>query len=118
MRGGWLGLIAPSAADQKSWTLAEGDELLLGSDGAFDHLDEAEGAVRLGAASASLLDDVQGLLREALRQGPQKDDITLVLLRRRLTSSASGRREPADAVDQPAHAGRSPQSGGADDVSV
>ena len=48
LRGAWLGLFPPSAADQKSWTLAEGDELLLGSDGAFDHLEEADGAGRLG----------------------------------------------------------------------
>ncbi len=48
-----------------------------------------------GAAFASLLDDVQGLLREALRQGPQKDDITLVLLRRR---AASPLRKGADDV--------------------
>ncbi len=83
LRGGWLGLLAPSAADEKTWTLAEGDELLLGSDGAFDHLEETDGRDHLGRASASLLGDVQRLLNEALRRGPQKDDITLVLLRRR-----------------------------------
>ena len=84
LRGGWLGLFPPSAADQKSLTLAEGDELLLGSDGAFDQLDELAGAGRPGRASGSLLEDVRRLLHEALQKGPQKDDITLVLLRRRL----------------------------------
>jgi serine phosphatase RsbU (regulator of sigma subunit) len=88
LRGGWLGLFPPSAADQKSWTLAEGDELLLGTDGAFDHLTEANGGGlpdRLGRpASASLLDEVQRLLGQALNKGPQQDDITLVLLRRRV----------------------------------
>lgn len=99
LRGGWLGLFPPSPADEKSWRLDAGDELLLGSDGAFDHLPDPDAddlARRLGVpANSSLLEDVRGLLREALRHGPQKDDITLVLLRRRNTSLASGRREPA-----------------------
>ena len=103
LRGAWLGLFPPSAADQKAWTMAEGDELLLGSDGAFDHLDEAAptlpspeaggGLGGGGAASVSLLEDVQRLLTEALRRGPQRDDITLVLLRRLpLTPLPSGER--------------------------
>jgi stage II sporulation SpoE-like protein len=106
LRGGWLGLIPPSAADQKSWRLDEGDELLLGSDGAFDHLPGEEAPAQLGAASASLLEDVRRLLREALRQGPQRDDITLVLLRRRL------------AADRPQEPPASPVGEGADDVPV
>ncbi|HVS37330.1 MAG TPA: PP2C family protein-serine/threonine phosphatase [Gemmataceae bacterium] len=90
LRGAWLGLFPPSAADQKTLSMAEGDELLLGSDGAFDHLDENADASRLGGASASLLEDVQRLLQEALRQGPQKDDITLVLLRRLVSPLRTG----------------------------
>lgn len=83
LRGGWLGLLPPSSADQRSWTLAEGDELLLGSDGAFDHLAELDGAGVPGRPTeASLLEDVRRLLRQALKRGPQKDDITLVSLRR------------------------------------
>ena len=85
LRGGWLGLVPPSPADERSWTLAAGDELLLGTDGAFDHLAEMNGAGLPDQPPAvSLLADVQRLLRLALRQGPQKDDITLVLLRRRV----------------------------------
>lgn len=110
LRGGWLGLFPPSATDQKSWTLAEGDELLLGTDGAFDHLTEANGGGLphgLGRpASVNLLADVEGLLRQALQQGPQKDDITLVLLRRR-----AGAAQPSDATT-------SSLRKGADDVSV
>ena len=86
LRGGWLGLLPPSSADQRSWTLADGDELLLGTDGAFDHLAELNGAPltdRLGRPAASLLEDVQRLLSQCLQRGPQKDDITLVSLRRR-----------------------------------
>ena len=83
LRGGWLGLLPPSPADQRSWSLSEGDELLLGSDGAFDHLAELDGAGVPGRPTeASLLEDVRRLLRQALNRGPQRDDITLVSLRR------------------------------------
>ena len=110
LRGGWLGLFPPSAADQKSWTLAEGDELLLGTDGAFDHLTEANGGGLpdcLGRpAPLNLLIDVQDLLHQSLRQGPQRDDITLVLLRRRVNA--------ARPMDSPNGSLRK----GADDVSM
>jgi serine phosphatase RsbU (regulator of sigma subunit) len=104
LRGGWLGLFPPSPADEKSWTLAEGDELLLGTDGAFDHLPATVGG-QSGSASANLMEDIRRLLREALHHGPQKDDITLVLLRRRLAAE-----RPVDST--PA------LRKGADDVSV
>jgi hypothetical protein len=82
--GAWLGLAAPSAEDQCSWRLGGGDEMLLGTDGVFDQLADlgpapTEFLVRDGA---TLLDAVERLLRRALQQGPQKDDITMVLLRR------------------------------------
>jgi serine phosphatase RsbU (regulator of sigma subunit) len=88
LRGTWLGLKAPSPADQRSWVLGQGDELLLGSDGVFDHLEahgEAGVIEHLGrsAAVATLCDGVRQLLSQALQQGPQRDDITAVLLRRR-----------------------------------
>jgi hypothetical protein len=85
MRGTWVGLLPPSHDDQRSWRLADGDELLLATDGLFDHLAD------LGPAAyeqlpdlpgATLLEQVEWLLRRVLEAGPQKDDITMVLLRR------------------------------------
>src|SRR5262249_59662254 len=38
LRGTWLGLSPPCFDDQQSWELGHGDELLLGTDGVFDHL--------------------------------------------------------------------------------
>jgi serine phosphatase RsbU (regulator of sigma subunit) len=84
IRGAWLGLSAPSAAEQKTWTLHDEDELLLGSDGGFDHLAvQDETMVLEQLATAPLLDGVRRLLTHALERTPQADDITLVLLRRR-----------------------------------
>jgi serine phosphatase RsbU (regulator of sigma subunit) len=92
LRGAWLGLAAPHAADVHAVTLAAGDELLMGSDGAFDQL-HADGPATAWArsATATLLDDVRRLLAEALLRGPQRDDFTLVLLRRR--NGAEGARD-------------------------
>jgi hypothetical protein len=57
-------------------------------------------------APLNLLTDVQGLLRQALELGPQRDDITLVLLRRRVGETGS------------AEATSSSLRKGADDVSM
>ncbi len=91
LRGSWLGLVRPSAADQRSWQLETGDELLLGTDGVFDHLADLTGGnvadalaeLSRAAETRPLLEQVHDRVRRALRQGPQKDDITMVLLRRR-----------------------------------
>jgi hypothetical protein len=88
LRGSWLGLGAPSAGDQHTWVLDDGDELLLGTDGVFDQLaDHGETAVveHLGSPgqAGTLIEGVHHLLREALEREPQKDDITAVLLLRR-----------------------------------
>ncbi len=88
LRGTWLGLARPSAADQHRYTLEDGDELLLATDGLFDQLHEhvsKDLAEFLGqsATDDSLFERVRDLLRQALEQAPQKDDITVVLLRRR-----------------------------------
>jgi len=89
LRGLWLGLDRPLAEDQQACTLAEGDELLIGTDGAFDQLIDYEGS---SAALANLIDGslgtgdvlgaMQGMLERALQERPQKDDITLVMMRR------------------------------------
>jgi serine phosphatase RsbU (regulator of sigma subunit) len=88
LRGMWLGLCPPTRADQHTCVLAHGDEILLATDGVFDQLTE-EGAV-LGeglpeelAGPGPLLQRVRALLDRALERAPQKDDITLVLIRRR-----------------------------------
>jgi serine phosphatase RsbU (regulator of sigma subunit) len=84
LRGAWLGLSAPSAAEQKTWTLQNDDELLLATDGVFDQLAvHDEGMVLEQLASAPLLAGVRKMLDRALQRAPQADDITLVLLRRR-----------------------------------
>jgi serine phosphatase RsbU (regulator of sigma subunit) len=88
LRGTWLGLSAPMVEDQRTLALAGGDEILIATDGVFDQLAD-HSAVTVwdlnGAApgDASLFDAVHGLLHEALARKPQKDDITMVLLRRR-----------------------------------
>ncbi|HWG43839.1 MAG TPA: PP2C family protein-serine/threonine phosphatase [Gemmataceae bacterium] len=88
LRGTWLGLARPSAGDQHIWTLEDGDELLLATDGMFDQLhDPCAGDVVASLEHAigagGLFERVRALLRQALEQTPQKDDITMVLLRRR-----------------------------------
>jgi hypothetical protein len=91
LRGGWLGgWRRPEPGDQHNWTLEEGDEILLCTDGVYEQLEEhgipaAEVAVHfrgLGNGS-TLFDAVQRTLQESLRQRPQTDDITMILLRRR-----------------------------------
>ncbi len=88
LRGTWLGLRAPTTRDQQTWRLDAGDELLLGTDGMFDQFgghDSLEVVEMLSDVphTRTLLDEVQLRLRERLRRVPQKDDITMVLLRRR-----------------------------------
>jgi serine phosphatase RsbU (regulator of sigma subunit) len=88
LRGAWLGLARPSAGDQHIWTLEDGDELLLATDGMFDQLhDHCAGDVvaslEQGTRASGLFERVRALLGQALEQTPQKDDITMVLLRRR-----------------------------------
>ncbi len=91
LRGSWLGLQRPSPRDQRAWRLDAGDEMLLGTDGVFDHLGDLNGGnvaaaldeMSHSAESRPLLDQVHERVRRALHLGPQKDDITMVLLRRR-----------------------------------
>lgn len=88
MRGAWLGLLRPSPSDQQSWTLEDGDELLLATDGVFDQLDDKSAGelvdgLRGFAAGSGLFERVRDLLQQALERTPQKDDITMIRLRRR-----------------------------------
>ena len=91
LRGGWLGLMRPSADDQQTWNLQDGDELLLATDGLFDQLHEdspVDVVERLGRrdGSAGLFERVRDLLEQALKQTAQKDDITMVRVLRRAAS--------------------------------
>jgi phosphoserine phosphatase RsbU/P len=97
LRGLWLGYERPSTQDQHTCVLEVGDELLLGTDGVFDQLIDYNGPGgdlgRLIAESldrGSLLDAVQNVLRRALREQPQKDDITFVTVRRRPLPEING----------------------------
>ncbi len=92
LRGAWLGLAAPHPGDQHTWTLEQGDELLLGTDGMFDQLASQPGheLSDLGpTAGTGVFEQVTQLLREALRRHDQKDDITVVGLRRLAPKSDS-----------------------------
>ncbi len=88
LRGGWLGLIRPCADDQRTWTLQEGDQLVLATDGLFDQLHEdrpvevVESLPPDGDGS-DLFERVNDLLQQALKRTTQKDDITMVRILRR-----------------------------------
>jgi serine phosphatase RsbU (regulator of sigma subunit) len=90
LRGAWLGLVAPAPSDQHRWALQPDDELVLGTDGLFDQLAaelgrDLEGVRRLKATN--LFDRLEQLLRSALQQKAQADDITVVALRRTVVRS-------------------------------
>jgi Stage II sporulation protein E (SpoIIE) len=85
LRGTWLGLAPPHSEDQQTWRLEQGDELLLGTDGMFDQLADTQGRdldALLEAAGTGVFETVTRHLRESLRDQDQKDDITVVALRR------------------------------------
>jgi serine phosphatase RsbU (regulator of sigma subunit) len=94
MRGAWLGLLRPSNDDQQTWTLEDGDEVLLATDGVFDQLyenDSLDVVERLSgyAAGSGLFERVRELLQQALTRTPQQDDITMVRLRRHGANAAA-----------------------------
>jgi hypothetical protein len=102
LRGTWLGLRAPSAADQRVLLLAEDDELALGTDGLFDQLTSNDRSIDVEqlakTAQPNFFQGVRMLLEQALRCEPQKDDITLVVLGRR-----SAARRQTDAPSTAGH---------------
>ncbi|MBY0230590.1 MAG: serine/threonine-protein phosphatase, partial [Gemmataceae bacterium] len=81
LRGAWLGLRAPTRSDQHELHLAEGDELVLATDGVFDQLGEGD-VDKAWRKGRTVFDVVRGLLEESLARSEQKDDITLVMLER------------------------------------
>lgn len=85
LRGAWIGLAAPVVADQHELKLEQGDELILATDGVFDQLEELGGAeaVTREAGSGTAFEALRRGLERSLADHPQKDDITLVLMRRR-----------------------------------
>jgi serine phosphatase RsbU (regulator of sigma subunit) len=85
IRGSWLGLAAPHPRDQHTWRLEPGDELVLATDGLFDQLADHPGdepGAWLQTSGNGVFEQVKEQLHEALRQQSQKDDITVVALRR------------------------------------
>jgi hypothetical protein len=86
LRGAWLGLRAPTADEQHSLELDPGDELILASDGAFDQLedDDLEGlTTAVPPVEHGLFETLRRRLEACLERAPQRDDITVLLLRRR-----------------------------------
>jgi hypothetical protein len=84
LRGAWLGLRAPGHDDQHTLSLDHGDELLLATDGLFEQLEEHGGEVALASnPPGALFDAIRERIEQSLANEPQKDDITMVLLRRR-----------------------------------
>lgn len=104
-RGFWLGLMPPSPDDQRQFRLLPGDELIVGTDGLYDQLDGHAGRdldAHLGAGSSEgLFEWITGLVRASLAAGPQKDDITLLLLRRRPALRAARDGSATRAADVP-----------------
>jgi serine phosphatase RsbU (regulator of sigma subunit) len=89
LRGGWLGLCRPEPDEQRTFSLAAGDELLLATDGLFDQL--AGGGmerVRSPGRPADLFEAVEVALRDSLAGTPQADDIAAVVASRRPTAFA------------------------------
>jgi serine phosphatase RsbU (regulator of sigma subunit) len=97
LRGVWLGFERPSG-EEHSCLLEVGDELLLGSDGIFDQLIDYGGPggdlvelVGEAMGRGGLLEAVRAVLERALRDRPQRDDITVVTVRRRPHSGVNGK---------------------------
>jgi hypothetical protein len=93
LRGTWLGLSPPRQADQQSWHLDEGDELVLGTDGMFDQLVDGLGpdlanVLQCPRRQSQFAEHIRQLIRQALERSPQRDDITMVALRRRTNEKA------------------------------
>ncbi len=86
--GTWLGFLAPSEDSQRQWHLDIDDELLIGSDGLFDHLPKPphECLGHFATAEApgpGLYQMVRELLSRRLDEKGQQDDISMVAFRRR-----------------------------------
>jgi serine phosphatase RsbU (regulator of sigma subunit) len=85
LRGSWLGLRAPIREDQHEIQLGAGDEVLLTTDGVFDQLEDHGGPEGVlderPARHGSLLESFREVIERSLATEPQKDDITMVLLR-------------------------------------
>ncbi len=95
LRGAWLGLRAPSSDEQHCFSLDDGDELLLATDGVFDQLEDSgnDGTFPAGL-TGGLFDSMRRQIEQSLAHGPQKDDITMVLLRRRAPREQPARTIP------------------------
>jgi hypothetical protein len=89
LRGTLWGVTPPNSGDEWSYSLNANDEVLLSSDGFFDQLHGAGDAMGDGEQIPTSVDEEEGLwplaiklLNRALERFGQKDDISLVSLRR------------------------------------
>jgi len=98
-KGCLLGIMPPFEKDRQVLRLNPGDELLLTTDGLYDQLEGHDGQTLSAHLTTTLQNGMfewlTGLASDSLANSPQKDDITLVLLRRRLESP------PTRATDVP-----------------
>jgi hypothetical protein len=95
LRGAWLGLRAPSPDVQHRLALGDGDEILLTTDGVFEQLEDHDGQGLLAAHhDGELFDSLCQRIEQSLASAPQKDDITMVLLRRRVQREQAARTIP------------------------
>jgi serine phosphatase RsbU (regulator of sigma subunit) len=89
LRGSWLGLVPPDPADQHALTLCSEDELVFASDGLFDQLGESKKSsdaltdlLAHAKCAPTLFDALERAVSESLQEQSQKDDITVVMVRR------------------------------------
>lgn len=80
LRSAWIGLIQPNPDDQFATLLNPGDELILATDGLHDQLDAIDhlDLSQINVSDGLLMEHIDQLLELALRDRPQKDDITVV----------------------------------------
>lgn len=85
LRGTWLGLFPPTRDDAHTWMIEEEGEMILATDGLFDHLDDDVLGELAGVLhpSSTLFETCRDLLQRELSTRSQHDDITMIHLRRR-----------------------------------
>ncbi len=93
LRGAWVGLRPVTREEQHQLDLKPGDELVLATDGVFDQLDDAGGAEAIASRvinrRGALFQAIREAIESSLQNGEQKDDMTMVLLRRRAPEDAT-----------------------------
>lgn len=86
LRGAWLGLRPPTRAEQFTLHLDPRDEMILTTDGVFDQLADQGGVEPLLAARDGHFHTMCETLDRSVAARGQKDDITMLLVRRQETA--------------------------------